>query len=79
MRDETVSRQVCLADVVTGKEETVLRVLQRGVVHEVLRVCVSQRLILFARLAPVAPSETTKPGLKWSFLFSASGGGGVSY
>lgn len=41
MRDETVSRQVSLADVVTGKEETVLRVLQRGVVHEVLRVCIS--------------------------------------
>lgn len=41
MRDEIVSRQVSLVDVVTGKEETVLRVLQRGVVHEVLRVCIS--------------------------------------
>ncbi|KAL1220573.1 hypothetical protein V5N11_003282 [Cardamine amara subsp. amara] len=41
MRDEIVSRQVSLADVVTGKEEMVLRVLQRGVVHEVLRVCIS--------------------------------------
>lgn len=41
MRDEIVSRQVSLVDVVTGKEEMVLRVLQRGVVHEVLRVCIS--------------------------------------
>lgn len=41
MRDETVSRQVSLINVVTGKEEAVLRVLQRGVVHEVLRVCIS--------------------------------------
>lgn len=41
MRDDIVSRQVSLVDVVTGKEETVLRVLQRGVVHEVLRVCIS--------------------------------------
>ncbi|CAH2079022.1 unnamed protein product [Thlaspi arvense] len=41
MRDEIVSRQVSLADVATGKEEMVLRVLQRGVVHEVLRVCIS--------------------------------------
>ncbi|CAH2079024.1 unnamed protein product [Thlaspi arvense] len=41
MRDEIVSRQVSVADVVTGEEEMVLRVLQRGVVHEVLRVCIS--------------------------------------
>ncbi|XP_010434946.1 PREDICTED: uncharacterized protein LOC104718843 [Camelina sativa] len=41
MRDEIVSRQVSLVNVVTGKEETVLKVLQRGVVHEVLRVCIS--------------------------------------
>ncbi|ESQ55936.1 hypothetical protein EUTSA_v10026419mg [Eutrema salsugineum] len=41
MRDEVVSRQVSLGDVVRGKEEMVLRVLQRGVVHEVLRVCIS--------------------------------------
>ncbi|CAN8231969.1 unnamed protein product [Cochlearia groenlandica] len=41
MRDEVVSRQVSLVDLVMGKEETVLRVLKRGVVHEVLRVCIS--------------------------------------
>jgi hypothetical protein len=48
MRDEIVSRQVCLLDVVKGKEETVLRVLQRGVVHEVLRVCVSTADLAYA-------------------------------
>ncbi|KFK23047.1 hypothetical protein AALP_AAs62140U000400 [Arabis alpina] len=41
MRDETISRQVSLVNIVTGKEDAVLRVLQRGVVHEVLRVCIS--------------------------------------
>uniref|UniRef100_A0A1J3J1X3 F-box domain-containing protein n=1 Tax=Noccaea caerulescens TaxID=107243 RepID=A0A1J3J1X3_NOCCA len=48
MRDETVSRKVCLVDVVNGKEETVLRVLQRGVVHEVLRVCISTSDLAYA-------------------------------
>ncbi|XP_010548918.1 PREDICTED: uncharacterized protein LOC104820238 isoform X2 [Tarenaya hassleriana] len=41
MRDEATSRQVSFMDLATGKEETVLRVLQRGVVHEILRVCIS--------------------------------------
>ncbi|KAG9139137.1 hypothetical protein Leryth_019116 [Lithospermum erythrorhizon] len=38
LRDEMQSRDISLADLTTAKEREVLGVLQRGVVHEVLRV-----------------------------------------
>lgn len=40
MRDESHVRLICLADV-ANKEENVLAVLQRGAIHEVLRVQIS--------------------------------------
>ncbi|KAJ8573853.1 hypothetical protein K7X08_010364 [Anisodus acutangulus] len=41
MRDESVTRTVSLEDIATGKEEEVLGVLQRGAIHEVIRVHIS--------------------------------------
>ncbi|XP_060197808.1 uncharacterized protein LOC132626822 [Lycium barbarum] len=41
MRDELRTRTVSLEDLATGKEEDVLGVLQRGAIHEVIRVQIS--------------------------------------
>ncbi|KAJ8565981.1 hypothetical protein K7X08_008557 [Anisodus acutangulus] len=41
MRDELVTCTVSLEDIATGKEEEVLGVLQRGAIHEVIRVQIS--------------------------------------
>lgn len=41
MRDELNTRNISLGDLVTCKDEEVLRVLHRGAVHEVLRVQIS--------------------------------------
>lgn len=41
LRDESQSRRVSLHDIVGGGEDKVVGVLQRGAIHEVLRVQIS--------------------------------------